>query len=291
MTGAPLGDEQPLAEGHLSVMDLPCGVRLCANDLTATRDNERVGVVSRSLTLMLMLDGDPGRYRIGATDEVVIRPGSAALIAAGEETRLTSRFRRGERGRSLVLQVSPGDLKDAALEDALFRCLSGTAVVAMPAMERLLPLARDLFQAGEGDPIARLLAESCALELLARGLACRVDAVPTAVRPPHPRDTAGVRRVRDALMADPAGDHRLDDLARLAGMSVSGLKTKFALLTGQSVFGFLRDRRLDLARHGLEREGWSVKQAAYAAGYAHPTNFATAYRRRFGMLPSETRRH
>lgn len=267
-------------------------MRLCANDLTATRDNERVGVVSRSLTLVLMLDGDPVRYRVGATDEVVIRPGAAALIAAGEETRLASRFRRGERGRSLVLQVGPGDLKDAALEEALLACLSGTAaVVAMPAMDRLLPLARDLFQAGEGDPIARLLAESCALELLARGLACRAGTDPAAARLAHPRDTAGARRVRDALMADPTADHRLDDLARLAGMSVSGLKAKFALFTGQSVFEFLRDCRLDLARHGLERQGWSVKQAAYAAGYAHPTNFATAYRRRFGVLPSEARRH
>jgi AraC-like DNA-binding protein len=73
-------------------------------------------------------------------------------------------------------------------------------------------------------------------------------------------------------------------------MSVSSLKAKFPLAVGQSVFGFLRSQRLERARRGLQYEGWTVKQAAYFVGYAHPSNFATAYRRKFGAAPREVHR-
>ncbi len=44
-------------------------------------------------------------------------------------------------------------------------------------------------------------------------------------------------------------------------------------------------------RHGVAREqlaqGCSVQQAAHFVGYRHATNFATAFRERYGIAPSE----
>lgn len=268
-------------------MELPCGVRFCANDLVASRDNERAGIVARSLTIVLVLDGDPVHYRLGAADHT-LAPGSAAVVAAAADARLSARYGKGHRSRSLVLQATPDAVADDALAEQIDAGLGITAIRPLAAGARLRALADELFASVHAGPAARLLAESCALELLARAL---------LPNPPHPADAsmaAGDRvrilQVRDRLLAGLSDDHRLCDLARLAGMSVSSLKAKFPLVVGQSVFDFLRDRRLEHARRGLEHEAWTVKQAAFFAGYAHPSNFATAYRRKFGIAPREARR-
>ncbi|WP_264625181.1 helix-turn-helix domain-containing protein [Candidatus Symbiopectobacterium sp. NZEC135] len=44
----------------------------------------------------------------------------------------------------------------------------------------------------------------------------------------------------------------------------------------------LSEQRLMRARKGLESEGWTVK-----LGYQHPSNFSTAYRRKFGRCPRD----
>lgn len=67
-------------------------------------------------------------------------------------------------------------------------------------------------------------------------------------------------------------------------MSPSGLRSKFRATYGLSVFGYLRKCRLNLAWHYLE-QGYSVQQAAHRSGYRHATNFATAFRRQFGVSP------
>jgi AraC-like DNA-binding protein len=44
------------------------------------------------------------------------------------------------------------------------------------------------------------------------------------------------------------------------------------------------------AREALERDGMSVAQAAYIAGYTSAANFATAFRRFFGTTPENVPR-
>ncbi len=278
-------DDAPLAEGVLSTLELSYGMRVCATDLVATRDNERAGIIARTLTIVLVLDGDPIRYALDGGEEQIFWPGRAAMVTAVGDARLSGRHRRGERSRSLVLQANPRDMDDDALGAHVERRLAETALAPLRIGDRLQALAHDLMAAHQAGPIARLLAESCALELLARGLAAEQSA-DSAV---HPRDANRVLRVRDKLIAAPAEDHRLGDLARLAGMSVSSLKAKFPRVVGQSVFDFLRSQRLEHARRGLECEGWTVKQAAHFVGYAHPSNFAAAYRRKFGSPPRDAR--
>ncbi|MNW09377.1 DNA-binding transcriptional regulator GadX [compost metagenome] len=58
---------------------------------------------------------------------------------------------------------------------------------------------------------------------------------------------------------------------------------------GTTVFDFVRESRLQRARQALERDGFSVAQAALVAGYNSAANFATAYRKRFGMPPKLAR--
>lgn len=284
-------DDRPLLNGTLATMELPCGVRLCASDLVAVRDNERAGTLRRSLTVILMLEGVVAEYTFGLRNTLVLDPGCAAVVAVADSTRIASCHRRGERSRCLVVHVHPADLEDEECAEQADRALRSSAVMPLPVSSRLSSLANGILTSPHTGVVGRLLAESCALELLAGGLATIQCADEPIGRTIGRQDITRMLRVRDKLAAELDRAHSLSDLARAAGVSVSTLKSKFHGVVGQSVFAFLRDQRLERARRGLACEGWTVSQAAYFVGYRHPTNFATAFRKKFGISPTATPRH
>ena len=51
----------------------------------------------------------------------------------------------------------------------------------------------------------------------------------------------------------------------------------------------VRELRLQRARKAIERDDVSAAQAAYEAGYSNPANFSTAFKRLFGLSPSDVR--
>ncbi|TWT10162.1 helix-turn-helix domain-containing protein [Reyranella sp. CPCC 100927] len=158
----------------------------------------------------------------------------------------------------------------------------------MPSL-RLGSLVEEAMRADRADPLKRLRQEAVALELLAEAIRQFTPAL-TRDSGLRPHEHMRMQRVRERLMAAPEADYTLASLARDAGVSTSVLKDHFQRAFGQSVFECLRHLRLDRARQGLLDEGWTVAQAAYHAGYRHPTNFATAFRRRFGAAPNTIRR-
>jgi AraC-like DNA-binding protein len=278
-----------LAEGTLTTTEFASGIRSCVSDLVSLQEGERIGVISDTMIIVLLLEGDAADYALEAGPRMSLQPGSAVTITAAGQARLYGRYHRGERARSLVLQARAGDLADEELAEYVDSMSRTTGMRSQLINERTHRLARNLFTPQHDGLVGRLLAESCSLELLATSVAAgRDDAVsPGRGATIRPKDTVRVLRIRDKLLEELDRDHRLVDLARLAGMSVSALKMKFPAIMGQSVAAFLRDQRLERARTGLEREGWTVSQAAYFVGYRHPSNFATAYRRRFGVPPKD----
>ena len=95
--------------------------------------------------------------------------------------------------------------------------------------------------------------------------------------------------MRSRLEQSPEQDHTLAQLAALAAMSPSSLRSKFRQRYGCTLFDYLRECRLAQARRYL-LEGYSVQQAAWMCGYQHATNFATAFRRHYGIAPGDVRK-
>ncbi len=279
-------EQRVVAQGRIQMATTASGLRLCASDLLATRNHVRSADLNRSLTVYAMLDGPALDWRHGPAARPQRGAAHAAVLAVRDAARMTEIQRAGQRSRCLVVQVTPDSLGDAALAEQVQACLHRTQVRPLPAPERLRALAADMLAARPGGAVSRLFLESCALEMLARGLQSLDDAPAAEDARLHPLDRQRMLRVRDRLLAEPGHPHRLADLARDAGVSITTLKQKFPLAVGAQVFEYLRQVRLERARRGLLHEGWSVKQAAFYAGYRHPTNFTTAYRRRFGAAPS-----
>lgn len=78
---------------------------------------------------------------------------------------------------------------------------------------------------------------------------------------------------------------RLEQLASHIGMSISTLQRIFKQSYGQTVFEYLRQRKLEMAREALEKKKVSIGEAAYIAGYRHSSNFAIAFKKLFGISP------
>ncbi|NLR73375.1 helix-turn-helix transcriptional regulator [Novosphingobium sp. ERN07] len=131
-----------------------------------------------------------------------------------------------------------------------------------------------------------LYLESCAIGLLAG----QIDALAGAGKPfPTPAWERGMVEVRaylDAHLDDPPS---IVELARMFGINDFKLKRAFKSSFGTTIFGYVRQRRLERAVGDLN-SGLTVAAAAEQAGYECPRCFADAFRRHFGMLPSEMTR-
>lgn len=81
-------------------------------------------------------------------------------------------------------------------------------------------------------------------------------------------------------------DISLEMLASNMMMSISNLQRRFKQELGLTVAGYIRQRRLEIAKQHLERGSMSITEAAYDAGYYHPSNFSNAFKKTFGVSPT-----
>lgn len=107
--------------------------------------------------------------------------------------------------------------------------------------------------------------------------------------PARPRT---VSRVVDAVRDDPARPWTVADMAVLGSTTVRRLQEGFQEWIGCSPMEHLTTVRLQRAKADLEsRTSHSVSDVAANWGFSSPSRFAAAFRRRYGLSPSEFRRY
>ncbi|MBB5764855.1 helix-turn-helix transcriptional regulator [Methylorubrum rhodesianum] len=104
---------------------------------------------------------------------------------------------------------------------------------------------------------------------------------------------AHVRSAIDYIEAHLATPLRLADVAAAAGVSVRMLQMSFKRELSMTPVEFIIERRLQHVHRDLCRESHrdtSIAELGRRWGFAHMSDFAQRYRRRFGCAPSDTRR-
>jgi AraC-like DNA-binding protein len=91
-----------------------------------------------------------------------------------------------------------------------------------------------------------------------------------------------VRWIREHYMES----FRVEDLARLASMSVSAFHRNFQAVTSMSPKQFQKQIRLQQARVLLAAQPGDVGAVSRQVGYETASQFSREYRRQFGMAPS-----
>jgi AraC-like DNA-binding protein len=121
-------------------------------------------------------------------------------------------------------------------------------------------------------------------QLLGRLLATRQ----VLAREPHDIPQA-VSRVMDAVLSDPARAWRAAELARIAHVSYSGLRSLFKATQHESLHQFLSRTRLDQAKLLLADERLSIKEVAWRLNFSSEAYFSQWFRRNTQSTPSTYR--
>lgn len=220
-----------------------------------------------------------------------------ALVAVAAPATFARQSRRGDIERTVSLAFSHDWLARRLGADGAALAAFAQRHLAMhcwPASAQAITLAEQMLRPPALAPaLWRLYLESRALDLLVEGfdgLEAGAGAAPQAGRGGLARrDFLRMARIRELLESGEADAWSLEELARHACLSVNTLQRHFRAAWGMTVFECLRGAHLTRARLGLERDGLSVAQAACLAGYTSAANFATAFRRAFGVTPGQLR--
>jgi AraC-like DNA-binding protein len=103
-------------------------------------------------------------------------------------------------------------------------------------------------------------------------------------------DGALVEDARKRLCRDLVNPPTMTALATEFEVTERALSAGFRKQYGTSAYEILRDERLESARKVILAGNIPLKEIAYQSGYSHPTNFSTAFKRKFGVSPLSFRR-
>lgn len=284
-----LRDDQWVGRGEMHEQTLRGGLSLIATDVC-----NRVGYTATAeqrpgLSIRMMLDGQVD-VQVPQREAFSLRAGTAMTSHHREPVEMRGVHPGSVRLCGVSLRIPAEFDVDLLQQPALQQALQGSEVGcrhwAIP--HTLVPALSQLFDSPWQGDLDALWREGLALQILAVGLQAD-DLHGATTRALRAGQHARLERVRDFLREDPSHEHSLVELAQIACMSPSSLRRHFVQQYGCSVFDYLHEQRMHHAEQGLRERGWSVEQAAAATGYRHPSNFAAAFRKRFGLVPSRWR--
>ncbi len=293
-----LSPDDTLIRGDFLHAELRPGLFLHLSDVTEERAFTATSALHEGLSCIFFLNGKVD-LKIGdrnfAFDGVGQRKPTGVAIMNSRRESFERSSRQRQYLRHLVVSASSewlsldglAEVQDAApgtrlLKDHLshhkWEATAKTAklIAEILSPPPLLPQLRNLYLEGRA---VELVVESLTAATRTEKLV-NEDALVTVV------DRSRLSRAIDIIEANLELPLSVSAIAREAGISASGLQSLFRRSEGKSVFEFVRERRLQKAFSALKSREVSIQEASVMAGYADPANFATAFRRRFGLAPS-----
>ncbi|TVP52526.1 MAG: AraC family transcriptional regulator [Halomonas sp.] len=275
----------PIAHGSVHDVSLPRSLHLTLSDLQVERTYWSASRQSVPWFISVVLDGHI-TATVG-TQCVTLTAGDGLCAHFNPQYSLTVCQPAQPRLRTVNLAVL------ATEPHALPKPSAGPLLHYWRLPEALTHALHDTIDQPPSACRQPLVWQGLALQLLGHGLPSEATQSSLPERPEtrltH-RDRQCLTRLHQRIADQPAQPYCLNHLAREAAMSPSSLRQKFRACYGYSVFDHLRQCRLAKAYRDLQR-GFSVQQTAHACGYRHATNFATAFKRAFGIAPHEVHQH
>lgn len=99
-----------------------------------------------------------------------------------------------------------------------------------------------------------------------------------------------VHHTREILLQRLDSPPTLVELAQEVGLNECTLKQGFRQVFGTTAFGYFHDYAMQQAQQLLETDDLKMEMIAKLVGYQNRSAFAAAFRRKFGVNPSEYRR-
>lgn len=290
-----LNDPPPI-EGHFGVDTLPGGLVLRRAWVRNLHNLQCRLQLSRCIKLVLILAGEVHISFGGRTLPTKDKGCHAYAIHLYEPAKFERRAQCNSWERSLTLTIPHEWLHHRLTVMRADQARQPESITEDVCIQRWRPSAQlrqqaeRIFAVSENQSVTarRLHSESLALAMVADALPI-LQVAQSATEPPYPLDSRRLRRMRDLVETPQKTPLSVEELARQVGMSRSSMQRHFRTCYGMSVQRLLRERRLQAADHALRSEQVSVMKAAEIAGYKNAANFATAFKRMYGLTPSAAR--
>ncbi|AGI35215.1 AraC family transcriptional regulator [Mannheimia haemolytica USDA-ARS-USMARC-185] len=235
------------------------------------------------LRLVILLSG---RSEIDFNSEVFeldasLKP-QAAFLPLNRAEMGRKIFRKGQLQKELVIFLYPKWLIESQLNLASYhhfkQHLKAHQIILTQSM---LKLIHDIVSEQEMQPFGLLEKEGNLLALLASAFSQLTQA------PRLKKDR--VQQLTELLESGKFDGWSLKQIAIYFHTNVTTLQNEFQHYHKTSILAYLRRSKLEQA-YKLLLQGQSITQAAEFAGYANSENFSTAFKRTFGITPSQIKR-
>lgn len=96
-----------------------------------------------------------------------------------------------------------------------------------------------------------------------------------------------IKNAKDIIVSRMAEPPSLQELADEIGLSLKKLKEGFKQIYGDSVFSFLFDYKMEVARKLLEAGNDNVNEVGHKVGYSTSSHFIAAFKKKYGTTPKK----
>ena len=167
--------------------------------------------------------------------------------------------------------------------DAIF--VRDGEVITSAGVTSGIDLALSLVEEDHGPEVARAAARYLVVFMARPGGQSQFSIRMSCAQPHHPV----VRRVLDAVTADPGADHARDALAARVGVSVRHLTRLFRTELDTTAARFVERTRIEAATGLLENGAETLDVIARRTGFGSAETMRRAFKRELGVSPSAYR--
>lgn len=158
-----------------------------------------------------------------------------------------------------------------------------------PINHQMYQIIDDIISCERKGLFKKIFLEAKILELLLLQFE-QIETASTADYSLKKADIDKIYAVRSYMLSHLDSTNSLAGLAQLVGTNEFTLKKGFKEVFGNTVFGFWNDAKMEEAKARLVAGTATVGEVAETIGYTHQRHFATAFKRKFGILPSQLKK-
>ncbi|RQR50864.1 AraC family transcriptional regulator [Burkholderia sp. Bp9126] len=281
-----------LPGNHPGVVHIDAGMKLMSGTLCSDSRDWYEEPLEKGLKLVLVQSGQLHCRVPGQPEQCIKGPGLCIITNDGEFTTQQV-YGRDAPLRYTIVQLGI-DALDHGLDLLPEKLLAPTGgdprIISCPASKALQALAaqiatcpfegavRDYYLKGKALELTALSAQLVSTQRRRTSVDVRITS----------SDIERVYAASDLLTRDLQQPPTLDALAVQVGMNPRKLTTGFRKVFGTSVYAYLQEYRLRIAHGMLCDDDANVSTVAYRVGYS-PAHFSIAFRKRYGISPSDIR--
>ena len=285
MSSVKIHTSQDRLQGSVITETLPSGMTFHMVDAKAVTDFSFEEELKPNFKIAIMFSSTMDMRFGEQKAKLVSRNHHAKLMNFKEPELCSMNVKKGEQRTALYLSVTPDwferhDIDSKPIRQEINKHFS-LEDWALPDMywqqaESILKYNRDDFNCS----MAR---QGFARSLMSTWVDMVSQARPTRMRVSDKRSS----QFEELMRSDEVLYMDFDTISYELGMSTATLQRYSKDVLNMSLSQFLRVRRLEAARKALRYDGASIIEAAFIAGYNHTSNFATAFKRHFGVSPAD----